>query len=192
MRSLEMVTTDRRRAVFIDRDGTLIEDTGFVRDAAKVEALLPGASAAIRRLNEAGLAVVVITNQSGIARGLLTRQDFEAVQERLVELLGSEGAQLDATYMCPHHPDVDGPCLCRKPGSALFRQAADEMSLDLSRSFYVGDRWRDVAVTAEVGGSAILVGAGPAEREMAPREVPDVANLAQAVDRILASLDGEV
>lgn len=178
--------------MFIDRDGTLIEDTGFVRDPAQVKALLPGAGAAVRRLNEAGLAVVVITNQSGIARGLLTRQDFEAVQARLIELLGSEDAKLDATYICPHHPDIDGPCRCRKPGSALFGRAADEMSLDLARSFYVGDRWRDVAVTAEVGGTAILVGADPAEREMAPRETPSVPSLAHAVDRILASLDEEV
>lgn len=184
----------RRRAVFVDRDGTLIKDTEYVRDADEVEGLLPGTGSAIRRLNEAGLAVVVVTNQSGIARGLLSTQDFEAVQQRLAELLQAEGAQLDATYMCPHHPDIDGPCDCRKPASALYRQAADEMSIDLSRSFFVGDRRRDVAVTEEVGGTPILVSASADELEErdgqdARGEIVRFSSLAEAVDRILAKVE---
>jgi histidinol-phosphate phosphatase family protein len=174
-----------RPAVFADRDGTLMVDVGYVRRPEDVE-LIPGVAGAVRRLNDAGMPIVVVTNQSGIARGLLTEADYEAVQRRFVELLAREGAQLSATYMCPHHPEVDGPCDCRKPGARLYRRAAAELSLDLARSFYVGDRWRDVAVTDDVGGRAILVktGAMPDEGPVTARRVADFA---AAVDVILTT-----
>ena len=130
-------------AVFLDRDGTIMRDTAYVREPDDVE-LLPGAAGAIRRLNEAPMPVIVVTNQSGIARGLLTEQDYERVRMRLDKLLTAEGARIDASYHCPHHPDFTGPCQCRKPGVKLFRQAAAEHDLDLSRSYYVGDQRRDV------------------------------------------------
>lgn len=177
-----------RRAVFLDRDGTLIEDTGYVGDRHDVE-LIDGAAGAVRRLNDAGLPAVLVTNQSGIARGLFTRADFEAVQERLVAELARAGARLDAVYMCPHHPDYDRACDCRKPGTALHRRAATELGIDLAKSFYVGDRWRDVAVTRELGGNAYVVRTG-AGGEDAPAEIPRVADLAAAVDRILEEIEG--
>ncbi|UCC48418.1 MAG: HAD family hydrolase [Gemmatimonadota bacterium] len=180
---------DGRRAVFIDRDGTLIEERGDLGDPGGVE-LLPGVARAVRRLQDAGLLTVLVTNQSGIAKGLFSFEDFEAVQERLIELLAEEGVRLHKVYMCPHHPDVTGPCDCRKPGPGMYRRAAAELSVDLARSFYVGDRWRDVAVTEEVGGRFFLVRTGAAGQG-APPESDHVADLSDAVDHILAILEEE-
>src|ERR1043165_2101603 len=118
-----------RRAAFLDRDGTIIRDTEYLRDPEQVE-LLPGAAQAIRRLNDAGWPVIVVTNQSGIARGLLTEQDYERVRMRLDKLLAGEGAKVNATYHCPHHPDMTGPCDCRKPGVKLYADAARTLDLD--------------------------------------------------------------
>lgn len=148
-----------RPAVFLDRDGTIIEDTGFLRDPGLVR-LLPGAAAAIRRLREAGFAVVVVTNQSGIARGLITPGEYQAVAARVDALLAAEGAGVAGTFMCPHHPDFTGPCECRKPASRLYRQAAEQLGLDLSRSWWVGDRPTDVQPATALGGRGILLGPG--------------------------------
>ncbi|UCC73147.1 MAG: HAD family hydrolase [Gemmatimonadota bacterium] len=175
-----------RRAAFLDRDGTIIEERGDLGDPEGV-ALLPGAAEAIRRLKDAGLVVVLVTNQSGIARGMFTRDDFEAVQQRLFELLKASDAGLDDAYYCPHHPDVDGPCYCRKPASGMYRLAAEKLSINLSRSFYVGDRWRDVAVSEEVGGTPFLLATG-AGGQGAPDGYGRVRDLAEAADRILATL----
>ena len=146
-----------RPAVFLDRDGTIIEDVGYLSDPEDVT-LLPGAAAAIGRLNQAGLSVVVVTNQSGIARGLLTEQQYQSAQERLDELLGLEAAGLDAHYFCPHLPELNGPCECRKPGTLLYRQAAERLGIDLARSWWVGDRLRDVLPAENFGGRGILIG----------------------------------
>jgi D-glycero-D-manno-heptose 1,7-bisphosphate phosphatase len=146
-----------RRAVFLDRDGTIIEDAGYLRDPAGVR-LLPGAAHAIRHLNEHGLIAVVATNQSGIARGLLTLDEYNATERRVDELLTLEGARLDGHYFCPHLPELNGPCDCRKPGSLLYRQAAERFGIDLSRSWWVGDRLRDVLPAESFGGRGILVG----------------------------------
>ncbi len=172
-----------RSAVFTDRDGTLIEDTGFVGHRSQVQ-LLPGAGEGLGRLNRAGILAVLVTNQSGIARGLFSREDFDATQQELAGLLGANGAHLDGVYMCPHHPDFDGPCECRKPGLALYQQAARDLSIDLARSFYVGDRWRDVAMTEKLGGKPILVSTGAGGSD-APTEITRVSDFAGAVDLIL-------
>ena len=146
-----------RPAAFLDRDGTIIHDAEYIRDPADVS-LLPGAAAAIRRLNDARIPVVVVTNQSGIARGWLTIDDYNAVQARLAAMLREEaGAGIDASYFCPHHPDLTGPCECRKPGLLLFQQAAAEHDVDLQQSVYIGDRWRDVAPAIQLGGLGIAV-----------------------------------
>lgn len=180
-----------RAAAFLDRDGTIIRDANYVRDPNDVE-LLPAAAEAIRRLNERHILAIVITNQSGIARGLLTSADYEAVRERIDFLLGQSGAHVDASYMCPHHPDVSGPCDCRKPGLALYRQAIAEHDVDPSRSVFIGDRWRDVAPATALGGSAILldVESTPSEdRDRVRREsIATEHSLAAAVDRFLATL----
>ena len=145
-----------RPAVFLDRDGTLIEDRHYLNDPAAVR-LLPGAAEAVRRLNEAGLPAVVVTNQSGIARGLLTETAYLATARRLDELLASEHARLDAHYHCPHLPELSGPCECRKPGPLLYQRAAADLGLDLTRSWWIGDRLRDVEPAARFGGRGVLV-----------------------------------
>ena len=175
-----------RPAVFLDRDGTIIHDAEYIGDPADVR-LLPGAARAVARLNALGRPVIVVTNQSGIARGLLAIADYEAVRGRLDALLAAEGARIDASYMCPHHPDFTGPCDCRKPGTLLYRRAAAEYDIDLSRSAFVGDRWRDVAAALELGGRGILI-VGPAtpaeDRRRAETEAEVVDSLDSAVERI--------
>ena len=152
-----------RRAAFLDRDGTIIQDTGFVRDPDGVR-LIDGSAKAIRRLNEAGWVVVVVTNQSGIARGLLTEQDYDAVAARIGAMLAEHGAHIDASYMCPHHPDVTGPCDCRKPGLKHYRAASETFGIDLANSIFVGDRLSDVEPAKALGGVGILVQTGDGRR----------------------------
>src|SRR6185503_8493269 len=129
-------------------------------------------------------------NQSGIARGLLTNGQYERVRERLDEVLRREGAWIDASYMCPHHPDFTGPCDCRKPSPALFELAAGEHGLDPAASLFAGDRWRDVSPGAELAGLAILIpGANTprADRERAELDerILIARSLDEAVDEFL-------
>jgi D-glycero-D-manno-heptose 1,7-bisphosphate phosphatase len=143
-------------AVFLDRDGTLIEDPGYLSNPADV-VLLPGAADALRALNEAGIPAIVITNQSGIGRGYYSESDFRAVQVELERQLAAHGARLDDVYFCPHDPDRQ-VCACRKPGTALFVQAAREHGLRLHRCLFIGDRERDVVPGEELGAHATLRG----------------------------------
>lgn len=175
-----------RPAVFLDRDGTVVEDVGYLRDPGQMR-LLPGAAAAIRQLNAGGWAVLVVTNQSGIARGLLSVDDYRRTERWLDALLEQEGAGLEAHYFCPHLPEVSGPCGCRKPGTLLYRQAAERFDLDLGRSWWVGDRARDVLPAEALGGRGILLtGAGESDVYKADGEPFLHANdLADAVEIIL-------
>ncbi len=175
-----------RRAVFLDRDGTLIEDVSYLRDPEQVR-LLPGAAGAVRRLNEAGLLAIVATNQSGIARGMITEQDYVVAQRRVDELFANDGARLDAHYHCPHLPEISGPCLCRKPGPLLYDQAAERFELDLAECWWVGDRLRDVEASRHFGGRGILLNSGPVTPEESPMEFPRVSGLAEAVRMVLAA-----
>ena len=179
-----------RPAVFLDRDGTLIDDEHYLADPDRVR-LRPGAARAVRRVNEAGVATVVVTNQSGIARGLLTEDDYARVRERLDALLTEQGARLDASYHCPHHPEFGGPCGCRKPGIALFQQAASEHALDLARSAFVGDKLRDVSPAARFGALGVLVPSPEtnfADLERALEQFAVSTTLDAAADRVLARL----
>lgn len=176
-----------RPGVFLDRDGTLIEDLNYLRDPADVR-LLPGAAEAVRRLTLAGRPVVVVTNQSGIARGLLTEDDYLATVARLDALLAAEGARLSGHYHCPHLPELTGPCECRKPGPLLYRRAAADLDLDLEQSWWVGDRVRDIAAASRFGGRGLLVltGSGAAEASTpAAQGWPTVPTLAAAAQVIL-------
>ena len=177
-----------RMAAFLDRDGTIIRDTEYLRDPEDV-VLLAGAATAIRRLNERSIPVIVVTNQSGIARGLLTEQDYERVRMRVDKLLAAEGARVDASYHCPHHPDFGPACECRKPGTKLHLQAATEHRLDPRQSWYVGDRIRDVVPGDVLGGRGIMlaVESTPPADLAAAGSRTIVASLAAAVDMILAS-----
>jgi D-glycero-D-manno-heptose 1,7-bisphosphate phosphatase len=153
-----------RPAVFLDRDGTIIEDVSYPRDPEQIR-LLPGAGRAIHRLNTSGLLVLVVTNQSGIARGILSEEDYGRTERRLDELLAGYSARIDAHYFCPHLPELTGPCECRKPGTLLYRQAAKDFDIDLGRSWWVGDRMRDVQPAEALGGRSILVLSEAAESE---------------------------
>ena len=175
-----------RRAVFLDRDGTVIADADYLADPSRL-ALIPGADAAIRRLKEAGFAVVVVTNQSGIARGLYSERDYHAVAARLDEVLAAAGAAPDGTYFCPHHPDFTGPCACRKPGTGLYLQASREHGLDPAGSWCVGDKLSDVLPARALGGRGILVrtGYGAQSEDRLPPEFRVADDLSGAVDLIL-------
>lgn len=183
-----------REAVFLDRDGTIIADVAYLRDPEEVR-LLPGAAEAIKRLNDRGLLAIVVTNQSGIARGLLSRNDYHLTERRVDQLLASEGARLDAHYFCPHLPELTGPCDCRKPGVLLYSQAAEQFGIDLGASWWVGDRLRDVLPAEEFGGRGILVQTGvstaDARDENASR-FAQASDLAGAVDRILSEVTRNV
>lgn len=148
--------TSARPALFIDRDGTIIADAHYLSDASRV-VLLPTAVEAIRAANDADVPVIIVTNQSGIARGMITEAQYAATRDRTVALLAAQGAQVLATYHCPHWPDVSGPCDCRKPGLGMYRDAARDHGLALSRSAFIGDRWRDVQPALTAGGLGVFV-----------------------------------
>jgi D-glycero-D-manno-heptose 1,7-bisphosphate phosphatase len=173
-------------AVFLDRDGTVIEESHYLSDPDGV-VLLPGAARALRMLRDAGFALVMVTNQSGIARGLLDLDDYRAVARRLDDLLRAEGVTLDATRFCPHHPDVSGECTCRKPATGMHRELAAELNLEFSGSFFVGDRIRDLLPALELGGAGILVrtGYGRGEEEDLPKPFVAVDDLLAAALHIL-------
>lgn len=176
-----------RPAVFLDRDGTVIADPGYLGTPDDVR-LLPGAGKAIARLNEAGLPVIMITNQSGIGRGYYSEDDFQAVQEEVERRLAEAGGRIHAVYFCPHDPTVHA-CRCRKPGIELFERAIGDHDLDPVASWFVGDRGRDVAPARRWGARAVLVAAADGSFDTdAPTDVPRADSLAEAVDRILGPL----
>lgn len=181
-----------RPAAFLDRDGTIIVETGYPSDPQQVT-LLPGAASAIVDLAVAGYVIIIVTNQSGIARGMYGDVEFRAVQARVEQLLADDGAVVDGVYYCPHHPDHTGPCECRKPGLGMYRQAAAEHGLDLASSVYIGDRLNDVLPALATGGRAVLVstGYGAAQAADAPAGVTVVDDLAAAARLIAAEGAGK-
>jgi histidinol-phosphate phosphatase family protein len=178
-----------RRAAFLDRDGTIITDVSYIARPEDVR-LVPGATTAIRRLNDNGIPVVVVTNQSGIARRKFTTADYEAVRARVTELLAADHATIAAEYYCPHHPTMTGPCDCRKPARLLFDRAIADLGLDASRSMFAGDRLRDVLPARAYGACAYLIAAPstpPDEIERVEETGAElVGSLAEAVDRFLS------
>lgn len=181
----------RPQAALLDRDGTIIVDYHYLNDPAQVE-LLPGAAEAIRRLASVGIPSIVCTNQSGIARGSISLEQYRAVRLRMEELLRAEGASLLDTFSCPHHPDVTGPCPCRKPLTGLYERAAALHHLDLSRCLYAGDRYRDVAACTIYGARGLFVESRVSEivdRDRALAEGMSVASsLLEGIGPVLAEL----
>lgn len=159
------------KAVFVDRDGTINRDVPYCSRPEDFE-LIPGVAEGIRLLNEHGFKVVVITNQSGIARGYFTEEMLALIHQKMRSELAKDAAFLDAIYYCPHHPDEE--CKCRKPNTGLFHKAASELQIDLSSSYVIGDRLLDVIVAKKVGCKAVLV---PGEPEML-RGNPELENQA--------------
>ncbi|MEX0836955.1 MAG: HAD family hydrolase [Gemmatimonadota bacterium] len=180
-----------RPAVFLDRDGTIIRERSYLADPKGVE-LVPGTVEALAKLRDAGLPYVIVTNQSGIARGLYSEDDYLAVAARLQEILEDAGVPPEATRHCPHHPDVTGPCDCRKPDTGMHRSAAAEHGLDLERSFYVGDKASDVEPARTLGGSGFLVRTGYGRKHEADVDpgIEVVDDLHAAVRRILEGRAG--
>ena len=175
--------------VFLDRDGTLNYDPGYLKVAADLK-LLAGVGPALARLKRAGARLVVVTNQSGVGRGIVTLKDLETIHARLQGLLEQEGAALDAIYFCPHHPN-DG-CRCRKPNVGMVERAVSELQLDLRRSYLIGDHARDIQLAKRVGAKAILltpasVDAQAMDRLKAEQALPDAVakSMAEAADWIL-------
>jgi D-glycero-D-manno-heptose 1,7-bisphosphate phosphatase len=151
-------------AVFIDRDGTILDELGYVVPSSDIR-IYPFSAPAIAKLNEAGLPVVVITNQGGIALGMYDHAFVEQTHAMLTETLAREGARVTAWYFCPHHPEGKVPewtctCECRKPGTGLLEAAARDLDLDLTASWVVGDQWRDIESARRAGAHGILVRTG--------------------------------
>jgi D-glycero-D-manno-heptose 1,7-bisphosphate phosphatase len=157
------------KAVFLDRDGTVNEEVGYLTDLGKLR-LIPGAGAAIRRLNEAGFKVVLVTNQSGVARGYFPESLVHEAHARMREMLRLEGARIDAVYYCPHHPKAGNSrytvdCDCRKPKTGLIDRARKDLAIDIEHSYMVGDKWSDVELAQRAGAHAVLVTSGFAPDE---------------------------
>ncbi len=176
--------------IFLDRDGTLNPDPGYIRSSDQFE-LFPGAAQALSRLKQAGARLIVVTNQSGVARGLFSVGDLDGIHAKLRRLLGEADVSLDAIYVCPHHPDEG--CDCRKPNRGLIDRAVEEQRVDLTRSYLIGDHARDMELAKRVGSRSILVTTGTVLPEQveglkASGSVPDLvaSSLAEAVDWLLS------
>lgn len=160
----------RRRAVFLDRDGTINEEVGYVYDSAQFR-LFDNAAEAVRLLNEAGWLAIIVTSQAGIARGILTESFLTSLHEEMKRELSRSGAAIDAIYYCPHHPtEGETPyrteCDCRKPKPGMLKRAADEWNVDLSASVVIGDRFRDLGMAQAVGARSVLVLTGYGQEEL--------------------------
>ncbi|MEB3299974.1 MAG: HAD family hydrolase [Candidatus Sericytochromatia bacterium] len=188
-------------AVFLDRDGTINQEVGYIRSLPDLR-LMPGAGRAISRLNAAGIPVILVTNQSGPARGYYPEAHVQALHERLQELLLEEGAILDDLYYCPHLPPEEGgtvspyavTCLCRKPGTGMVDDACARWNLDPRASYVVGDKASDVELGKACGARTVLLLSGYGERVLAgtyqhPVQADHVAaDLPAAIDWILSDM----
>jgi|GEM_PF-399798 len=153
-------TDGRRPAIFIDRDGTIMVDVGYPKYARQVS-LIPGAVRALREFKRKGFLIIIISNQSGIGRGYMTRRQADSVHKRVISLLGNSGVEIDDAYYCPHAPDEG--CDCRKPSPAMLFDASRKFDIDLSRSFMIGDRDVDIE-TGRNAGCKTLCLRSPEER----------------------------
>jgi len=178
-----------RPAVFFDRDGTLNEDVGYLDRLDRLQ-VYPYATDALRVLARAGYALVVITNQAGVALGIIEEPTVERIHAHIAERFRTAGVRLDGLYYCPHHPAAKVEryrldCDCRKPKPGMVQRAAQDLQLDLERSFVVGDRWLDVGVAVAVGAQGLLVRSGYGATEEAHR--PEGVHAAAVVDHAMAA-----
>lgn len=181
------------KAVFLDRDGTIVEDVGYLNSPEQLQ-FIPGSIEAIKMLNEAGYKVVVITNQAGVARGLITENMLQTIDKTLHKWILNNGAHLDGVYYCPHHPEhgvypYKQVCECRKPHPGLIKRAHRDLKIDLAQSYMVGDKASDIEAGKRAGTKTVFVntGRGPEEKPKL-KEKPDHMsdNLRQAVNWILS------
>lgn len=184
-------------AVFLDRDGTIIEDIGYIRQPDQIK-FLPGSIEAIKQLHQAGYKVVVITNQAGVARGLMSENIIQTIDKLIHRAILNGGTHLDAIYYCPHHPEHGAypyrqECECRKPHPGLIKKAEKDLNLDLKRSFMVGDKGTDIQAGQRAGIKTVFVLTGRGKKELEEIPVtPDeiAADLLTAAKWILAQPKG--
>ncbi len=180
------------KAVFLDRDGTIIEDVGYLNNPENIK-FIPGSISAIKKLNEAGYKIVIITNQAGVARGLIREDILQTIDKTINKHILSNGAHIDAIYYCPHHPEhgvypYKQDCECRKPNPGMLKKAASDLELDMKNSFVIGDKWSDVEVgkNMELKTALVLTGKGKNQKEKLTAKPDFIAkNLAEAVDWVL-------
>ena len=182
-------------AIFIDRDGTINEDSGYISTPDDL-IIYPFAAEAVRLINESNLKAIVITNQSGIARGIYTEAELGVIHNRMLEELARDGAHIDAVYYCPHHPRIGDDryrkmCDCRKPGTGMLMQAAREHDIDLAHSYVIGDKASDINLATNAGARGVLVMTGYGRETLANQDrwpcMPAIIadDLLDAVKRIL-------
>ncbi|PLX19057.1 MAG: HAD family hydrolase [Candidatus Muiribacterium halophilum] len=147
------------KAIMLDRDGTIIQDKDYLKDPEDIE-LIKGADKALKRLSDIGFNLIIVTNQSGIARGMFTLEDVYKVNNRLSDILAEKDVFIKKYYICPHHPEFDGQCDCRKPGIKNVKIAEKEFDIDLKSSYFVGDKCSDVLCGRNAGMKGILVRTG--------------------------------
>lgn len=194
-----MTANAKRRAVFLDRDGTVADEVGYVNHLSRFR-LYPWSAEAIRRINTAGLAAVVVTNQAGVARGYFPEELIQQVNEKMKRELAAAGARLDAVYYCPHHPAVGEPpyrqnCRCRKPLPGMIESAVEDLNLTLDGSVVIGDRYLEVEMAHRLGlrAALVLTGYGRGELEYLSRAWPRppdwvAENVLEAVQKILLEM----
>lgn len=181
----------KRRFVVLDRDGTIIDECSYLAEPQQVR-LISGVAPALRRLKEMGLGLIVVTNQSAVARGLFDEERLNAIHRRLEEILSSEGVELDGIYYCPHRPEDQ--CECRKPSTGLMQKAAAELCFELPDAFVIGDKISDIEMGRRAGAVTFLVRTGygaqsAAEAPAAPDHI--VTDVAEAAEQIACLLQGQ-
>jgi D,D-heptose 1,7-bisphosphate phosphatase len=188
------------KAIFLDRDGTINIDSGYIGNPNLLK-LYPGVAKGISRLKKKfGFNIIVISNQSGISRGLITSDDVDKVNNRINEILAEDNAEIDAFYYCPYHPDFDSPekCKCRKPSPKMVYEAADDFNIDLSKSFMIGDKLSDIYCGQNAGVESILLTTTISDVELnelknsqnSPKFITD--NFLSAIEYIERNIDGEI
>lgn len=181
-----------QKAIFLDRDGTLNPDPGYISNPDDFK-LFPGVAQALARLKKAGYLLILITNQSGVSRGLISPQQLELVHQKLQSLLADEDGTLDAIYFCPHHPDYPlhgtAECECRKPRPGMILQATKDFDIDLAASYVIGDRRKDIQIGINAGVRPICIRPQPAPGY---ENVPTFGSLSAAVDWLLAETTNKV
>ena len=187
-----------KRAVFLDRDGVITKDPPHYAHRPEQLELIPGAASSIKTLNDLGVLVIVISNQSGVARGFYTEEDVAIYNKAMEGELQKENGRVDAIYYCPHHPEVGDSrykvsCDCRKPGTGLLELASKEHGIDLERSFLIGDKISDIMAGKGAGASTILVLTGHGEKEFGEGGGEfdySVPSIVEAVDLVIDKIKG--
>lgn len=179
-----------KRAIFLDRDGTLNPDPGYISNPDDFE-LFPGVVEALKKLYSAGFLLVIVTNQSGLSRGLIKEEQLQSIHQKLKKILKISGIELAGIYYCPHHPDftyIDGlaDCECRKPKPGLIYKAIEELEIDPVDSFMIGDKLSDIEAAINAGVSPVFIGNNLPQKY---RTVPNFLCLNDAADWILAGED---